>query len=237
VLLRRVANLACKKGGPLKEHSLEEVGELLGQIKRTHGSEAPRRDAWTKEEAGVLLDLAKERAPLHYGPLLCAFSTGARQGEILGLEWPQVDLARGEIHFSAQLNRGQRKLIKWDRKGKGRRAPISPQLAAHLRELQKGLSPFEQQGPVFRSPTGKAWNARYFARGFDRLIRWAHRGKSVRLLTWHSTRHSFISWALEAGHQVLWVSEIVGAKPPVIFSNYAHVIPQEKRDLSFCAVG
>ncbi len=42
----------------------------------------------------------------------------------------------------------------------------------------------------------------------------------------HSTRHTFITWALEAGTPAKRVSEWVGATVDVIERHYAHAIPE-----------
>ena len=50
--------------------------------------------------------------------------------------------------------------------------------------------------------------------------------KKVRPLEFHCTRHTFITWALEAGTPAKRVSEWVGATVEVIERHYAHAIPE-----------
>ena len=57
--------------------------------------------------------------------------------------------------------------------------------------------------------------------------------RGVRPLPFHCTRHSFITWSLEAGHSVKRVSECVGASVAVIEKNYSHAIPAGGEDLEF----
>jgi integrase len=59
-----------------------------------------RRDAidiLTPEEGRILLETAKGHHPRHYPILAAALNTGARQGELLALQWGGYRLAR-EIH-------------------------------------------------------------------------------------------------------------------------------------------
>ena len=46
---------------------------------------------FTKEEVSTFLSTAKVEAPEYYALLLCAFRTGMRLGEIMGLAWEDVD--------------------------------------------------------------------------------------------------------------------------------------------------
>jgi len=50
--------------------------------------------------------------------------------------------------------------------------------------------------------------------------------EKVRPLEFHRTRHTFITWALEAGTPAKRVSEWVGATVAVIEQHYSHAIPE-----------
>ena len=89
---------------------------------------------------------------------------------------------------------------------------------------------------VFPSPRGFLWQERNFERAWYRLRRRAKKA-GVRPLPFHCTRHTFITWALQAGTPVKRVSEWVGASVSVIEQTYAHVVPQVAPDLSFAAMG
>jgi hypothetical protein len=60
--------------------------------------------------------------------------------------------------------------------------------------------------------------------------------KGARPLKFHCTRHTFITWALEAGTPVTRIAEWVGASVKVIEDTYRHVMPQDAADLSFTNV-
>ena len=56
----------------------------------------------------------------------------------------------------------------------------------------------------------------------------------TRNLTFHSTRHTYASWALMANRPVIWVSKVLGhADIKTTLETYAHVIPEMAPDLSF----
>jgi integrase len=60
--------------------------------------------------------------------------------------------------------------------------------------------------------------------------------KKVRPLKFHCTRHTSITWALEARTPVTRLAEWVGASVEVIEKSYRHVLPQDEVDLSFTSV-
>ena len=76
---------------------------------------------------------------------------------------------------------------------------------------------------------------RNFSRMWER-VRLKALPKGVRPLKFYYTRHTFITWALEAGTPVTRISEWVGASVKVIEDTYRHVLPQADADLSFTNV-
>ena len=90
-------------------------------------------DPWTPAEIDLFLDaVAGDRN----GPLYAfAIGTGLRQGELLGLRWPDVDLEARVLRVSAQLDR-RRQLadVKTER---GRRTFGLPELALYALRAQK----------------------------------------------------------------------------------------------------
>jgi integrase len=85
---------------------------------------------------------------------------------------------------------------------------------------------------VFPSPMGLLYDERNFANAWRRVRARAQKA-GVRPLKFHCTRHTFITWALEAGRPAKRVSEWVGASVAVLEKHYAHVLPQGEDDLSF----
>jgi integrase len=105
---------------------------------------------------------------------------------------------------------------------------MSPELEARLRVHLEERHRAQLEGKpdpewVFPSPRGLYWTERNFTRTWERLRR-RFTKKGVRLLKFHCTRHTFITWALEAGKPVKRVSEWVGATPAVIHKHYSHIL-------------
>jgi len=234
---RRVVRLYGREH--VAPEALSEFRELLAQIRRAGvraGEGVDPRDAWTPQEVECLLSTARDYEPLLYPPLLCALHTGARRGEILALRWSRVELDGGRIHFRNQLTDGEEKAVKW---GKPHSAPVSPDLDEVLRRLlrdaggRKVLRLHETGSPfVFRSPMGLRWHEGNFTKRWLR-VRERARKQGVRPFPWHSSRHTFVTWALESGKSVPWVASVVGASKEIILRNYAHAIRSDDEDISF----
>jgi len=60
--------------------------------------------------------------------------------------------------------------------------------------------------------------------------------EKVRPLKLHCTRHSWATWALQAGKNVRWVADVLGhADPALTLRVYAHAMRDEETDLSFAS--
>ena len=63
----------------------------------------------------ILLDVCRERGKWLWAPVFFANQTGARRGEVLGIEWTEVDLAQRRVTFLQTLSWGQVKSTKADK--------------------------------------------------------------------------------------------------------------------------
>jgi len=119
--------------------------------------------------------------------------------------------------------------VRWVRISEGLRA--APK-AEQKRQARNRLKGYPECDWVCPSPKELLWRERNFSRSFEVLRgKGDEKGKhfkkiEVRPLTLHCTRHSFITWALEAGTPTATVGGWVGCSVRVIEGTYAHVIPQ-----------
>ena len=225
--LRRALNLQ-------ELHVPRGLSHTIKQCERLATSEVPSRDAWTRDEAAALLELARDHERTLYPALRFALATGARRGEILALRWEDIDFGRGRVNVRRSRNRKSAS-TKLPKNGRGRFSPIPADLLGFLREhsaAQARAWPFDPPAWVFPSPTGQLWDHNNLSRSWRRLqARMTRAG--VRPLPWHCTRHTYITWALESGVPVKRVSEWVGATIQVIEGTYTHVMPMTDVDTSF----
>lgn len=178
-------------------------------------------DPFTSKERDAILQ-AYEAHPLykHYHPFVCfLFLTGCRTGEAVGLKWKNVSNDLKHITFAETYN-SKYHLYKETKTGKTRRFPCN----ATLQELLSSIPRGDREEHLFKSKTGKTMtNDKFFDRGgwkriIDELV---FVGKVERYRVPYTTRHTFITLALEAGLTVPQVAKLVGNSPQVILKHYA----------------
>lgn len=188
-----------------------------------------RIEVWTRDEVRVLIDCARERGEWMADPLLFLALTGCRRGEMLALEWPDVDLERGRARIRQSLSRGQ---LKTTKAGRGRSVELAPELLAMLQ--RRALK--EREGCVFRGQRGRKWSDRGFNTVWQRVRTEAVK-RGVRKLKLHCFRHSWASWALAAGHDAVWSASQLGHSLQVFLRRYVHELDGPRRSLDFLSLG
>jgi integrase len=119
---------------------------------------------------------------------------GLRKGEVLGLTWELVDLDKGELYVSEQLQRVGGRLLRRETKTEASEAPLPlPDICVAALKLRKDQQVRERDmrtrrwkdtGLVFTTRYGTPIEPRNFNRSFDSRI-----GKAkVRRITVHGTR-------------------------------------------------
>src|SRR6185369_5414152 len=104
----------------------------------------PEIDFLTFEEAPTLLAAADPG--MWATMILVGLRAGLRQGEILALEWPDVDLARGVLHVRRAIHEGH---VDTPKGGRGRDVPMGDELREALRVLPSRFA----GGLVFPAPS------------------------------------------------------------------------------------
>jgi len=234
--LRRVYSLHIE-AGLLERNPAARCGDMVARVGRRYSGQGVREvDAWTREEARILLGISREREPFVYPVLLAAFSTGMRRGELLALRWEHIQ--PDSIRVRDSFVRGITKTPKSDR---ARTVPLSPEMHGLLEELRRSRRKREGAWSdpefVFTTATGVQWHEQNFGRSWLRLRRRCvdDAGKAlIRPLSFHCTRHSFASWALEAGKSIVWLQHALGhASPDTTLRRYSHWVKQEQEDMGF----
>jgi integrase len=90
-------------------------------------------DPFTREEAHAFLQHVETAAPVYYPFFLCALRTGMRLGELLALEWEDIDFPGRMIHVRRARVRGK---VTSTKNKKRRKVDMSLALAAVLKRLR-----------------------------------------------------------------------------------------------------
>ena len=146
-----------------------------------------------------------ECASVRFRPILTvALHTGMRRGEIMKLEWRDVDLRNRVLR------------VRESKSGKQRIIPIDDTLHSTLR----GLPSRFEKGLVFPSPvTGNRWT------DFKRQFRNATKKAKIDDFRFHDTRHTFASHLVMAGVDIRTVQELLGHQSLAMTMRYSHLAP------------
>lgn len=206
--------------------------ELLAHnpCERIRRAQEPRGGtaAFSKEEQRLLENaiLASEDRRL-FGVYLCLYS-GLRIGELIGLEWEDVDFTARVLRVTKTVYREQDESGTWrlyvDRpktRSSERVIPLPGFLMARLRVYRRG-----RVGPyVVENADGTRMSTRSYQYLFTRLTEAA----GVRRLNFHALRHTFATRALECGMDVKTLSELMGhTNASITLNRYCHSLTETK---------
>jgi integrase len=159
-----------------------------------------------------------------------ALMTGMREGELLGLKWPDVDWTKGQLHIQRQLQRikGEGCVLVPPKTKAGRRQiklgqGILDRLAAHQREqeLMKAAmrDRWEENDLIFPNTLGKPMASENMLVEFKRLLK----ENGLPMIRFHDLRHTSISVMLDMGTPVNTVQRRAGhSKASVTTDTYGH---------------
>ncbi|MEU9344709.1 site-specific integrase [Streptomyces sp. NPDC048278] len=192
---------------------------------------------WSPDETLTFLEAARTD-PL-YTAFVLAVALGLRRGEILGLQWKDVDLDRRTLTVRTTLNRGGRELyLDTTKNRRARVIPIALMCVAPLRwqRMRKAErrtaagAEWHESDHVFTTRSGRPIEPRNLYRSFLSFLRISESAKlpKVRL---HDTRHGCASLLFAAGVAPRTVMEILGHSQIAVTMNvYTHVSDDHRRE-------
>lgn len=184
-----------------------EEWELVSSVPRIRLEKEPQgRLRWlTGDEAMRLLDACREsRNPDLTDLVEFALFTGLRRGEALGLTWDRVDRARGVILLNITKNHRRREV------------PLNGRADAVL--SRRGVS----MGGDLVFGT-KKWD--HFRSAWGNAVERA----KLADFHFHDLRHTFASWAVQAGATLQEVKELLGHHSLAMVLRYSHLSPEHLR--------
>jgi integrase len=174
----------------------------------------------TQDQTRSLLDTARgDNLEALY---VLAITTGMRQGELLGLQWKDIDLDAGTLRVNRSVYDG---VISPPKTSAGRRTIRLSKLAiAALRQHRINAAKRRLPEWVFPNANGTTiGHQNLHNRSWKPLLKRAGLPHSTRF---HDLRHSCISLLLAQGVPVKVVSEMAGhADVSITLSVYGHILP------------
>jgi integrase len=174
----------------------------------------------TGPEARALIDAC---SPVLRPAVVLALSTGMRRGELLGLRWRSVDLARKEIRVEAET----------DKAGRGRVVQMTTE-TCDLLVAMKSNRPrpaLDASDPVLTVANGEPLPPSAVRSMFERTVA-ACEGIPLAkrsALVFHGLRHSAASLMVAEGVPLLDVARILGHSTLAVTMKYAHFAPESGR--------
>ena len=162
--------------------------------------EPKRRVRWLRPEeaARLLAELPEHQRDV----MLFELETGLRQGNVRGLKWSQVDMARQCAWIHAEEAKG----------GVAIPVPLTRQAIAVM-ERQIGKHPdyvFTYQGRPIGQLNTRAWQQ-------------ALQRAGIANFRWHDLRHTWASWHAQSGTPQHVLQELGGWQSPEMVRRYAHL--------------
>jgi integrase len=182
----------------------------------------PARMRWlTRSEAARLLWAAWRSGNRHVARfIVVALYTGSRHDAVLRLRWlPSVDAGWVDLERGLIYRKGAGESESSKRRPP---VPISPRLAAHLRRWamqEQCKCNVISWGGLPIAKMRRAWHTARRAAGL---------GPEV---TPHILRHTFASWAVQAGHSFAKVAAALGTTERVVEETYGHFNSDRLRDV------
>lgn len=181
----------------------------------------------TDDEIRRFLAEAIKEGGMVFMIFLVAIYTGARAGELAGMQWPDVD-------FEHRLITIQRSFDGPTKGDDTRHVPILDALLPHLRRWRlehPGRLVFTNRDGGMLQPSARVFQEvlhRVLERaGFPRIIRG---GKERRYIHFHDLRHTFASHWVMKGGDIFKLQKILGHKSIQMTMRYAHLAPDAFRD-------
>ena len=193
---------------------------------RSQGKEADQEKAisiLTPEQIRKFLDAVTDQK--YQTLFLTAIMTGARQGEILGLKWSDVDFKKKQIQIKRTFNHGR--FFPPKTKESVRAIDCPPTLIHELR-LWKLASPPNDAELVFANAAGEPMN---YSNMVKRYYRKGLRTAGIPQIRFHDLRHSYASLLLQQGENIKYIQTQLGHSSPTVTLNvYSHLLKGENQE-------
>ena len=193
-LLKHMYSMAIQ-WGKLKDSPAKKVKLLKGEIKRV-------RFLIPEEINTVLSNCSDYLKPI----VIVALHTGMRKGELLGLQWPQIDFEQGIITLIDTKNSERRDI------------PMNETVRETLMAIERNGSAVFCKGDIA--------TFKRVGRAFDVAVR----KSGIEDFRFHDLRHTFASnLIMQEGVELNDIRELLGHKQLTMTLRYAHLSPKHKR--------
>lgn len=204
----------------------ERVGDKL---KRPKANEKNIECFSVEEQRAIEKAVLSDKRSHMFGVFLCLYS-GLRIGELLALEWRDIDFVNCTLSVTKTCFDGKdangvfgRITDKPKTLSSCRIVPLPKQIMPLLKSVKKNSKSFFV---IAKGESGVL--LRTYQRNFAALLK----RLNIASRGFHALRHTFATRAIECGMDVKTLSEILGHKNPTVTLNrYAHSLMEHKKDM------
>ncbi|MBQ8629904.1 MAG: site-specific integrase [Prevotella sp.] len=200
----------------------------MNKLKRPKNQEKPIEVFTPNEQKQIEHAVLTDKREKMKGVVICLY-TGLRIGELLALEWEDIDFGKAELTVSKTCHDGKNKngdfcrITETPKTANSRRTIALPkQLLPILREMKKKSKSrlvISGDKPLF---------VRSYQRSFELLLK----NLGIPRRGFHVLRHTFATRAIECGMDVKTLSETLGHKNASITLNrYVHSLMEHKHSM------
>lgn len=163
--------------------------------------------------------LNAEEDPEYQTLFMLAIFSGARQGELFGLKWTDIDWFNNQVHIQRTFNNGS--WYKPKSKTSNRKIDLGPSMMANLKRWMLAC-PTSDQNLVFPNQSGNPLDHGYMLRHHY----WPALTKAeISKIKFHTLRHTYASLLIEQGENIKYIQSQLGHSSPTVTLNvYAHLM-------------
>jgi integrase len=180
-------------------------------------TDKPAFDFLSFEEAERLINAAE---PEWRTLILVALKTGLRLGELIGLQWADLDLQRGKLHVRRTIWRG---VVGLPKGGRERTVDLPASAVEALKAHRHLCGPY-----VFCQPDGQPLTAGMTKHPLLRALRMAGISRPEGIIGWHDLRHTYGSHLAMRGVALKVIQELMGHATIEMTMRYAHLSPEAR---------
>jgi integrase len=220
---------------------------VIGKPHRPEGRGEVLQHCWEVEEAKQFITAAKELGPQPAAFYTLALESGARKGELCGLQWQDIDLKAGQVSIVRQLIKpGPSPVFGPLKNGESRTIAITTETVLLLRQHKAHQAEVKLANRAYYHDHGlvfaKEWeNLRRYGDTLGHPLQMNNIGQNeyqriiktagVRPIKFHGLRHTCATLLLQAGVPIKVVQDRLGYKRIEITLNiYAHALPSMQQD-------
>lgn len=214
--LRNILNIAVELG---------YIDKSPFFIKKYTHDVKPPREIFTESEIVSIIEKGRGEIGLF---LKIALLTGARTGEILALQYKHIDFEKNTVNIEQSIDRHNMGIVPPKTRYSIRKIDLLPTLKHFLEKDFTGKEKPESFIFIKTKSTKKpilSFTHSYLYKDYKKLLS----DLNISYKSIYTTRHSFASWMLMRGQNILWISKMLGHKNTnITLANYMHYIPQKE---------